>query len=153
MSIIKYNKINVKEIFENGKNFPWKKPQNCPQCGSSTLWGHGFVERYFAGINGIVYLKRYRCPCCRAVHVCYPGGYWRGFSYSLTIIIKCILKKIKYQKWLSDISREIQYYWYKGFLFQMKRSENFLKPTKKIFIDLIRDKIIPVTHSIKNRFV
>jgi len=36
--------ICLKDIVQKGRDFPWPKPEHCPNCQGNRLWGHGFVE-------------------------------------------------------------------------------------------------------------
>ena len=61
-------RIDLEKIQGLGKQFPWKNPKNCPCCSASRLWGHGYVLRYFVGVALGLWMKRWRCPDCGAVH-------------------------------------------------------------------------------------
>jgi hypothetical protein len=65
-------RIVLEKLQALGKQFHWKKPECCPECGSIRLWGHGFVLRQFVGFAQGLWMKRYRCPDCHAVHTCRP---------------------------------------------------------------------------------
>lgn len=106
--------VDVKSLFELGKRYPWPKPADCPQCKSKRLWGHGYVERYFEGFSHAVWVKRYRCPDCHAVHTCRPGAFFKRLRYSAVIILCCLLNKILYSRWLGGIERQNQQYWYRS---------------------------------------
>lgn len=107
-----------------GKEFPWEKPKSCPECGSLRLWGHGYVIRYFQNIASGLWLKRYRCPDCHAVHTLRPFDYSPGFQYSWQIIQLSISHKIEGFPFLKQISRQCQQYWHKAWQFQQKRALN-----------------------------
>jgi hypothetical protein len=145
--IIYIQNINVKEIIKLGKKYPWKRPERCPVCMDTRLWGHGYVCRYLEKCEQLVYLKRYRCPDCRSVHTCRPGEYWKGFFYSIQSIIRSLIHKIRYNSYLTDISRQVQSYWYKGLMFQISRYKNIKRPLLSDLYKLIKMNIIPVTCS------
>ena len=56
--------VNLKEIEEQGRNYPWIRPEVCLRCRGSHLWGHGFVESWFDGYIHALLLRRYICPVC-----------------------------------------------------------------------------------------
>ena len=82
---------------------------------SPRLWGHGYVCRYFDGFLGALWLKRYRCPDCGAVHTLRPHLYDRRFQVIWFTIFLSLLKKITVGRWLSGWSRQRQQYWWRGF--------------------------------------
>jgi len=47
--MIHFVDVLLKDIFEMGREFPWKKPDKCPCCGNWKVWGHGFVSAFFHG--------------------------------------------------------------------------------------------------------
>ena len=108
-----------------GKDFPWEKPERCPECGSIGLWGHGYVLRYFHEIVTGLWIKRYRCPDCHAVHTLRPFDYSPGFQYSWTTIQNSIQEKKNGSNFLKTVSRQCQQYWFKAYRFQQKRQRNF----------------------------
>ena len=151
--VIVYSTVNVKDIFKQGKNYPWSKPEKCPSCKSHRLWGHGYVGRYFEGFNEPLWLKRYRCPDCFAVHTCKPNGFFPGFRYSVKIIIHCILNKLNYGRWFVSTPRQNQQYWFRGLIFQASRYANIRDPTEKTLKELLSNFLIPVSHSIKSEML
>ena len=42
--MIYFVSVQLKNIFEQGKNYPWVKPEICPACGHYKVWGHGFSQ-------------------------------------------------------------------------------------------------------------
>jgi hypothetical protein len=109
---------SLAELMSQGKLRPWPRPGWCPRCGRTRLWGHGFVLRYFDGCADSVPMKRWRCPDCRAVHTCRPADYWRRFLTSIETITASLTAKIAGSRWRSDISRQRQQYWFRGFRIQ-----------------------------------
>ena len=86
--------VNVKRLVEEGKDFPWPRPEQCPRCEGQRLWGHGYVQRYFEGWSERIWIKRYRCPDCRAVHTLRPERFYKGFYYSIWTILLSILNRV-----------------------------------------------------------
>ena len=68
--------VLLKDIFEQGKDFPWQRPEGCPECGRYKLHGHGFAARYFQGFASCLYLKCYRCPDCHLVITMRPDSHF-----------------------------------------------------------------------------
>jgi hypothetical protein len=111
-----------------GKLFKWKKPCSCPQCGGSRLWGHGFVPRYFVGFNQGLWMKRWRCPDCGAVHTARPASFLPRMQYSIRSQKSCLTVKLGWKPFLSEIPRQTQQYWWRNFLSRAKESENWKAP-------------------------
>lgn len=82
------------EIMRGGRQFPWPRPHHCPRCGSTRLWGHGYVERYFDEVTSPVWVKRYRCPDCGAVHTCRPDTPGRRFWAPIPRILASLRGKL-----------------------------------------------------------
>lgn len=130
------------------KNFFWMKPNHCPKCGSRVLWGHGFVYRYFNEFPEALPLKRYRCPCCGAVHTMRPESFSEGFSVPTEIQYASIMGKLNNKIWGESFSRQIQQYWYRGFQKQVARISLHLDPV--CFLDTACRNGFPfASHSLK----
>lgn len=43
--------VELKQIFELGRSYPWPRPECCPRCSSWRVWGHGYAARYFDGFG------------------------------------------------------------------------------------------------------
>ena len=108
-------RIDLAILQEKQKEYFWNRPKCCPCCGSMTLWGHGFVDRYFDDFPEALPLKRYRCPRCRAVHTMRPDCFHSRFSANQFLLFFCILYKILKGHWSKIVSRQRQQYWYRGF--------------------------------------
>lgn len=139
--------VDVKRLVEEGKDFPWPRPERCPRCEGRRLWGHGYVLRYFEGWSEGIWVKRYRCPDCRAVHTLRPERFYKGFHYSIWTILLSLLSKIVKNRWLKCLTRQAQQYWYKGFCFQASRYSNRKDPDIGVLRELFDQALIPVTHS------
>lgn len=66
----------LKDIFEQGKDYPWVPPAACLKCNHCKVWGHGFVPRFFDGFVACLYLKCYRCPQCHCVMTTRPDTHF-----------------------------------------------------------------------------
>lgn len=86
------------------------------------MWGHGFVTRYFDSIDGLVYLKRYRCPECRSVVVVRPDGYWPMIRSSIRGIFDNLLARISTGSWPIRFPRQRGGHWLKRFANHAKMS-------------------------------
>lgn len=139
--------VKVNSLFEQGKAYSWPKPDSCPKCKGRRLWGHGNVQRYFIGFTEALWIKRYRCPECKAVHTMRPLTHWRRFQYSAFVILRCLLGKLKHDRWQKSVARQNQQYWYRGLKFQASRYINTKIPTIEVLQRLVLTMIIPVSHS------
>lgn len=146
-SLILHFDVDVKRLVEEGKDFCWPRPEQCPQCEGRRLWGHGYVLRYFECWSEGIWIKRYRCPDCRAVHTLRPEKFYKGFYYSICTILLSVLNRIIHNRWLKCLSRQVQQYWYKGFCFQASRYSNRKAPDIVVLKELFSQNIIPVTQS------
>jgi hypothetical protein len=146
-SLILHFAVDVKRLVEEGKDFCWPRAERCPRCAGRRLWGHGYVRRYFEGWSEGIWLKRYRCPDCRAVHILRPERFYRGFYYSILTILLSLLSRIIHNRWLKCLSRQVQQYWWRGLRRQASRFQNIKVPDSHALGQLLREDIIPVTHS------
>lgn len=107
--------MSVKEIFRLGRKCSFPKPRLCLRegCGSTRIWGHGFVERYFDDCDGPVELRRWRCPDCGAVYIMRPFGYWPRHRTPIRIVMKCLCHRIQRGFWnvAPGFSRQRQRHW------------------------------------------
>jgi hypothetical protein len=148
--MILYAKVSVKKIFEEGKDYAWRRPERCPECGSGRLWGHGYVERYFEGFETAIWIKRWRCRDCGGVHTMRPEGFWRRFRHSVGRIVQSLKEKIAGDRWLGEISRQAQQYWWRGFGRQCGREgKNIGRKGLEILEGLLEKGIIAATHSLE----
>lgn len=139
--------VDVKRIVEEGKDYSWPRPEQCPACQSRRLWGHGYVRRYFEGWSEGIWIKRYRCPECRAVHTLRPEGFYKGFYYRTWTILLSLLNRIIHGDWVRGLSRQVQQYWWRGLRKQASRFHNVKVPDRVTLRQILAEGIIPVTHS------
>ena len=102
--LILYVEASVKKIFHLGQKFPWPRPKQCIRCGGR-IWGHGFVLAYFDGFDEGLWLRRWRCPDCRAIYRVRPHGYFRRFQSSIYTIRSSISRRLKMGRWPPDLPR------------------------------------------------
>lgn len=103
--------VDLKQIFLQGREFKWIKPDNCLRCGSVRLWGHGFVSAYFDGFGQALLLRRFRCPDCRCVVRMKPLGYFPRFQAGIAKIRICLCSRLFSGNWLKDLSKSRQRHW------------------------------------------
>jgi hypothetical protein len=139
--------VNLANIMSLGKLYPWPRPERCPRCGSHRLWGHGYVSRYFDGTPDFLWMKRWRCPECGAVHTCRPDSHWRRFLAPIATIFASLIGKLAEIPWQKDDSRQRQQYWYRGYLMQSQ----FDGLPHATIESLSEDGIVIATHSTTDR--
>jgi len=138
---------SLAQIVSLGKLFPWPRPQRCPRCGGTRLWGHGFATRYFDGVPDYVWVRRWRCPDCGAVHTCRPATHWRRFLAPISIIIASIAATLSGLRRVRSEHRQRQQYWHRGYLIQ-SRLDGFPPAS----LDELATRLVVVaTHSTADR--
>jgi hypothetical protein len=115
----------LEKLQEFGKQFRWKKPESCPECGSSRLWGHGFALRNFVGFALGLLMKRYRCPDCHAVHTCRPEQFLPGMQYPVQTQRASLEAKLADQPFIRSVPRQIQQHWWKTFTIRSRKFGNW----------------------------
>lgn len=135
------------QILSEGKLFPWPRPQRCPRCGGRRLWGHGYASRYFDGLAAPVWMKRWRCVDCGAVHTCRPATHWRRFLAPSAVIVASLGAKLSGLRWPKDDSRQRQQYWHQGYLIQSRFDG--LPPAA--LQALLAEFVVAATHSTVDR--
>jgi hypothetical protein len=142
--------VELKKIFEKGRDYPWPKPDSCPACRASCLWGHGFVAAYFDGFAGCLLLRRYRCPVCHRVIRMKPQGYFARFQASIETIRASISRGVTTGKFLARMSRSRQQHWLRA----LKRNvlahlgDGWRHCLAAAFEHLIQIGMVPVSRSI-----
>lgn len=106
----------LKEIFDEQRQYVWPRPERCPRCRLSKLWGHGFVLVYFDDVAGGVYLRRYRCPECGCVVRLRPRGYFPRIQASIETIRASLDKRLRQGRWPAGSSRSRQGHWLKALI-------------------------------------
>jgi len=132
--------VSVKEIFLLGKKYPWPMLERCPACSGARLWSHGFVARYFEGFMEALWMKRFRCPDCSAVHTCRPCGFLQGIRFSAEVVSECLRRKIAECRWFSCVVRQNQQYWYRCLREWASRQANVIKPALSHLKDFLFGK-------------
>ena len=78
------------------------------------------MARYFDEQPDPLWMRRWRCPDCRAVHTTRPHTYWRRFMAPWWLILVSLLQKHSHERWLSLLARQRQQYWNRGYLKQQQ---------------------------------
>ncbi len=103
--------VKLKDIDEQGRNFKWPKPDDCPRCRSVRIWGHGYVLANFDGFAAKLWLRRYRCPDCNCIIRMKPEGYFRRFQAPIITILDCLNQRVSGGRWKPDLSTSRQRHW------------------------------------------
>ena len=140
--------VDLPTLHSLGKNYPWPRPERCPRCQGLRLWGHGYVARYFDGEPHSLWMKRWRCVDCGAVHTARAATHWRGFLCPCYLILASLLTKLVHGRWVSLVSRQRQQYWRRGYLCQRQIAGGLLGVQ-----ELYEAGIIVATHSLSERWV
>ena len=119
-TMVIYSAVNLKELFNKERDYPWQKPNSCPRCNSFRLWGHGFAQAIFDGFIRPLLLKLYRCPDCGCVIRLRPKGYFKRFQASIETIRASITCKSTQNRWLPAISRSRQCHWFRSLCKRIK---------------------------------
>ena len=121
-------RLDLQKIQELEKQFQWRRPKACPSCNGKRLWGHGYVLRYFIGFITGLWMKRWRCPDCGAVHTARPNQYCPGVQYSRDQQQMSITAKLSGNPFLKSIPRQVQQHWLKIFRNLCRRTANWNDP-------------------------
>ncbi len=143
--------LDLKKLFILGTTFPWIRPDVCPSCKASHLWGHGYRYTWFDGHPTPLPLKRYYCPCCGCTITMRPATHFSRFQVSKQTIRSSISTRLITGKWPPWPFRRSQgRHWLRSLkrnslaVFGMQPSEGFLE----VFDMLVDKGLIPVTRSI-----
>ncbi len=142
--------ICVKTLVRKGKAFAWPRPSCCNRCGRFGLWGHGYVTAFFDGIDKPVYLKRYRCPDCRAVYRLRPSGYWPRFWAPIHQIKQRIFHRLRTGRWPPGGSTTRWRHWLRGLRRQVAThlGQQWTARLEEGFEELCRRGLCPVSRSV-----
>ena len=141
--------VSIKKIYRLGRDFPWPRPSVCPSCHGDRLWGHGFVFAYFDCVTQGIWLRRYRCPLCRAVLRLKPKGYFPRFQASILDIRKTIAFRLKSGRWPPGVCRVRCSHWLKSLRRQVmaRLGHEYMNRLLSGFDRLIRLGTNPVARS------
>jgi hypothetical protein len=148
-SMILFVAVDLKQVSALGRKYPWKKPELCPCCKQSHLWGHGYSDTYFEDYPAALSMKRFLCPACGGVIKCRPKGYFSRFQTSIDAIKSHLERRIDTGHWPSPSICSRGRYW----LAALKRQSlvhlglNWLNRLVQAFDRLCRLHIVPVSMS------
>lgn len=141
----------LKDIFKLGKSYPWPRPSRCPRCGSSKIWGHGYIDSWFDGYYEAIEIKRYRCPCCGCVIRLRPSSHLSRFQASTQRIRTTLSIRIKTGRWPPDCSVSRAGHWLRSLkrksfsMFGFRAGKDLIK----VFDYLLLSGVNPVSRPIK----
>jgi hypothetical protein len=148
VQMIHFVDVLLKDIFEMGREFPWKKPDKCPCCGNWKVWGHGFVSAFFHGFCCALWLKRYRCPACGCVIRMRPASHFSRFQSSRHTIRSTLLYRINAGRWPKDSCKSRQRHWLKNLKRQKTAWLHWKAELSQAFDLLLDQGRVPVTSAI-----
>jgi len=141
--------VCLKEIVEEGRDFPWPRPEECPRCTGGRVWGDGFDSRFFDGHWGRVRLRRYRCADCGCVLRMRPAGYFPRFQASIKVIRSRIAHRVQSGRWIVGISRSRQGHWLTSLRRKVRAylGQGWMDRLVEGFDRLVQMKVTPVSRS------
>lgn len=149
--LILFVEVCVKTLVALGRNYSWKKPQQCPKCQSVRLWGHGYVEAYFdeAGSQSVL-LKRYRCPECGVLIRLRPVGYWRRIQATIATVRRCVEGRLEKGRWPPGSNSARGRHWLGGLRRQVrtKLGMGYAERLAEGFSELVRRGVCAVSRTV-----
>jgi len=106
--------LRLDDLVREGKDFKWERPAACPKCGGK-LWSHGFTSRFFQGFSDLFWLKRFRCPGCKAILTPRPEGYWPRIQSDIESIYRTLQERLNFYVWPPGVPRQRAGHWLRGF--------------------------------------
>lgn len=91
--------VNLKQIRDKGRDYPWPRPDCCMRCRNRRIWGHGYVVRYFDGFAETLLLKCYRCPLCGCVMTARPASHFPRIRSNRQTIFQHLRQRITRGRW------------------------------------------------------
>ena len=111
-TMIIFMPVNLKKLFKDQQKYSWPRPQCCPQCRISHVWGHGFVLAYFDDLPAGVFLRRYRCPQCGCIIRLRPKGFFRRLQAPIATVRTSLQQRLRTGRYLPDFSPNRQRHWF-----------------------------------------
>lgn len=116
-SMILFVDVDLKKVSRLGKKFSWQKPEICPCCLKSHVWGHGFSNTFFDGFFKALLMRRFRCPACGCVMKCRPKSHFARIQTAIETIRSYLAGRIESglwpgspergRHWLSALKRQV----------------------------------------------
>ena len=91
--------LDLKQIFAQGRGYPWPRPDCCLRCQNWCVWGHGYVRRYFDGFVGALLMKCYRCPSCGCVITLRPISHFPRIRCPQETIQSHLRHRLNLHRW------------------------------------------------------
>lgn len=147
-SMILFVDVDLKEVNLLGKNFNWQKPEVCPCCLQSHVWGHGFSGTFFDGFLQALLMRRFRCPACGCVMKCRPRSHFPRIQTAIDTIRSHLSGRIETGRWPG--SRDRGRYWLSALKRQTLAQLGLAWRNRLIeaFDQLCRAGVIPVSRSL-----
>lgn len=98
-SMILFVDVDLKKVCLLGQKFPWQKPEMCPRCLQSRVWGHGFSDTFFTGFVHALLMRRFRCPACGCVMKCRPRSHFTRIQTAIQTIRSYLAGRIETGRW------------------------------------------------------
>ena len=149
-SMIDFVAVQLKDIFEQGKDYRWIRPAACLNCNHYMVWGHGFVPRFFDGFVSCLYMKCYRCPLCRCVITSRPDTHFSRILCCKETIRTLLALRITTGRWpTSSVLPSRMRYWLTNLKRQtLARLTSFWKEGLIAAFDHVLDmRFVPVSRS------
>lgn len=102
--------VLARQLAAAGRSFKGFRPSCRNNCGCS-VWGHGWVRRYFDGYPEGIELQRFRCRDCRSVMTLRPQGFWPRFQASVNFIHDTLHYRLVHYFWPPGIRRQRAGHW------------------------------------------
>jgi len=133
--------VSLQRLSQLERKFDWPRP-DCPRCGG-TIWGHGFVGRFFNRFRKAIPVKRWRCRECHLV-ICYrPREYWQRYQEKISVIWDVLLFRVRHGKWPPDVTRQRGGHWLAKLTKKVKL-ETEVKSTLEEAINFYRAKKLTI---------
>jgi hypothetical protein len=108
--MILFTDVDLKRIDRRGRDYPWPRPGRC-KCGSTKLWGHGFVLMCFAGFARALEKRRYRCAVCGCVVRLRPKGYFPRVQTDCATVRHTLRHRIHTGSWPTGTATSRARHW------------------------------------------
>ena len=149
--LILFVEVCVKTLMEQGRQYCWQRPEQCPKCQSVRQWGHGYVEAYLdeAGSQSVL-LKRYRCPECGGVIGLRPKGYWRRIQATITTVRQCVVERLEKGRWPPGSNSARGRHWLRALKRQVRTrlGMSYAERLAEGFSELLRGGVCAVSRAV-----
>jgi hypothetical protein len=109
------------------------------------------VTAYFdeAG-STCVFLKRYRCPECRAVIRLRPSGYWKRIQAAVAAVRQCLMDRLEKGRWPPGSNPARQRHWLRALKRQVRMhlGMSYAQRIAEGFAELLRRGVCAVCRAV-----